>query len=95
VAASDDKPSEPSPFRPGLYEHYKGGQYIALNLVRHHETNELFVVYVSLSHGTVSIREYATPGKDSWCDVMHRTYDLFDPTKLKGMPRFRFLREAV
>ncbi len=82
-------------FKPGLYEHYKGGRYIALHLVRHHESSELFVVYVSCSHGTVNIREYASPGKDSWCDIMYRTYDLFDPEKLNDTPRFRYLGEAL
>ncbi len=57
-------------FKPGLYQHYRGGDYIALQLVRHHETEELFVVYVSCSHNTVSIREFHTPGKDSWCDLV-------------------------
>lgn len=80
-------------FKPGLYEHYKGGRYIALHLVRHHESNELFVVYVSCSHGTINIREYATPGKDSWCDNVEKWLGLAD--EYATVPRFRFIREAL
>jgi hypothetical protein len=55
-------------FLPGLYEHYKGGVYRALHLVEHHETGELFVVYVSMKHGSLHLREWASVGKDSWTD---------------------------
>lgn len=54
--------------RPGLYRHYKGGMYRALFACRHHETGEAMVVYVSLTHGTVSVRELRSQGKDSWTD---------------------------
>ncbi|MGE0156405.1 MAG: DUF1653 domain-containing protein [Geobacter sp.] len=30
---------------PGLYRHYKGGQYRVLGTARHSETDELLVVY--------------------------------------------------
>ncbi len=63
------------PFRPGLYLHYKGDKYRGLHLVEHHETRSRFVVYVSLSHGTVNIREYdTTPGVDAWCDKVTWKY---------------------
>lgn len=84
-------------FKPGLYEHYKGGQYIALHLVRHHESDELFVVYVSLTKGTINIREYASPGKDSWCDMVEQFVGQparCDP-EYETVPRFKFLREAL
>ncbi len=35
-------------FRPGVYRHYKGNQYLALGLAREDETDELVVVYVRL-----------------------------------------------
>ncbi len=81
-------------FKPGLDEHYKGGRYIALHLVRHHESNELFVVYVSCSHGTVNIREYASPGKDSWTDEVTITTDCVGSSPMR-MLRFRYLGEAL
>lgn len=64
--------SDPLNFKPGVYRHYKGGMYVALQLVRHHETQALYVVYISMSYGHVHLREWATPGADSWIDkVMH------------------------
>ena len=35
-------------FRPGVYRHYKGQQYLALGLARADETDETVVVYVRL-----------------------------------------------
>lgn len=82
-------------FKPGLYEHSTtGGKYIALFLVRHHETNEVFVAYVSCSHGTNNIREYATPGKDSWTDEVTFSTGCVGSSPMKA-PRFRFIREAL
>jgi hypothetical protein len=40
-------------FQPGLYQHYKGPQYLALCLAREDETDEVVVVYTRL---------YARPG---------------------------------
>jgi len=40
-------------FQPGLYQHYKGRQYLALCLAREDETDEVVVVYTRL---------YARPG---------------------------------
>ena len=31
--------------RPGLYRHYKGGEYLVIGTARHSETDELLVVY--------------------------------------------------
>jgi hypothetical protein len=39
---------EATDFRPGVYRHYKGAQYLALGLAREDETEELVVVYVRL-----------------------------------------------
>lgn len=35
-------------FKFGLYEHYKGGQYRAIEIACHHDTLEEWVVYVGL-----------------------------------------------
>ena len=35
-------------FQPGVYEHYKGRQYLALGLAREDETDEVVVVYTRL-----------------------------------------------
>lgn len=57
-------------FHPGLYRHYKGGIYRALFTTTHHETGEIFVVYVSQDHmdSGMKIRELLSPRKDSWND---------------------------
>jgi hypothetical protein len=79
----------PSDFKPGVYEHYKAGRYFALHIVRHHETNELFVVYVCPTHQTISIREWATPGKDSWTDELQL------PDETRPVQRFRYVGPAL
>lgn len=35
-------------FKPGVYKHFKGGEYLALFTVKHSETLEDYVVYISL-----------------------------------------------
>jgi hypothetical protein len=37
-----------APPRPGLYRHFKGGEYELLSVARHSETKELLVVYRSV-----------------------------------------------
>jgi len=34
--------------KPGIYEHYKGGQYLVLSTAKHTETEEYLVVYKTL-----------------------------------------------
>lgn len=50
--ADDDAESElrrmVEDFQPGLYQHYKGPQYLALCLAREDETDEVVVVYTRL-----------------------------------------------
>jgi hypothetical protein len=77
----------------GVYEHYKGDEYIALHLVTHHETDEKFVVYISLKYGTLKIREYNTPGKDSWCDMVTVPVGPMGSSPKTG-PRFKYVRRA-
>ncbi len=65
--------TDPKNFKPGKYKHYKrAGHYVALQLVTHHDTDELFVVYVCGDTGRVRIREWASRGKDSWSDLVER-----------------------
>ncbi len=37
---------------PGLYRHYKGGEYEVIGVARHSETDELLVVYQPLYNAT-------------------------------------------
>ena len=43
----------PEPVRPGKYRHYKGGEYQVVDVARHSETLEWYVVYRALygDHG--------------------------------------------
>jgi hypothetical protein len=44
----------------GLYQHYKGGRYRALSVVRHSETLEPMVLYQPLAgDGTLWVRPWA------------------------------------
>jgi hypothetical protein len=49
----DSLPPLPTEPRPGLYRHYKGGEYRVVGLARHSETLEPLVVYQALygEHG--------------------------------------------
>jgi hypothetical protein len=49
----DSLPPLPTEPRPGLYRHYKGGEYRVLGLARHSETLAPLVVYQALygEHG--------------------------------------------
>lgn len=85
-------------FKPGLYQHYKGGVYVALMLVEHHETRAKMVVYVSTAHGTVNVREYnkmADPRVegyqevDAWTDMVRPEGSFRDEPAL--VPRFKYI----
>lgn len=39
---------------PGLYRHFKGGEYEVLEVARHSETEELLVIYCSLDDPTTT-----------------------------------------
>ncbi|KQM83147.1 DUF1653 domain-containing protein [Agromyces sp. Leaf222] len=67
---------------PGLYEHYKGNRYEVLELARHSETEEWFVVYRAL---------YGERG------VWIRPLDMFaEHVSVDGIevPRFRRVEQA-
>jgi hypothetical protein len=92
---SDSTPAH-TEFKPGVYEHYKGGRYRALMLVDHHETREKMVVYVSLSYGTVNVRELNQPppqplgrrAVDAWTDSV-QGFDGHGVAETR--PRFRYV----
>lgn len=48
MAAGDPLPPLPDEPKPGLYRHYKGGEYEVMGLCRHSETLEPMVVYRAL-----------------------------------------------
>jgi hypothetical protein len=50
-------PAEP---RPGRYRHYKGKEYFVVDIARHTETEEVFVVYRQLyGDGAMWVRPHA------------------------------------
>jgi len=65
-----------------VYKHFKGGTYVKLNEAKHTETNEIMVVYFSVSSGEVFVRP-----KDMF-------YDIVDTEKFYG-PRFREVRGEI
>ena len=75
-------------FVPGVYRHYKGGTYTAVTIAKYHDSEEWFVVYVSHANGATAIRELASPGRDSWTDVL----DWPDGEK---RPRFVYVGNAL
>jgi len=40
-----DKKARQQTFKPGVYKHYKGGEYQVVDIAIHSETEELMVVY--------------------------------------------------
>ncbi|MEO5959502.1 MAG: DUF1653 domain-containing protein [Opitutaceae bacterium] len=48
---SNPLPPLPAEPRPGLYRHYKGGEYRVVGMARHSETLEPVVVYEALYGG--------------------------------------------
>lgn len=58
-ATADDLPALPRP-PPGLYRHYKGGEYRLVGVVRHSETLEPLVLYRPLYNASGDwVRPYA------------------------------------
>ncbi len=69
--------------RPGLYRHFKGGEYRVLFLARHSETEEWMVVYQAL-YGEKEI--WVRPAS-MWNETVER-----DGVCL---PRFRYIGEGM
>lgn len=91
-------------FKPGIYTHYKGGMYTALMLVRHHETRELLVLYVSHKTGNIQVRELRQPEMadmgtvqlqpsrvDAWTDVVEWQVPMPDGSAATHGPRFVYV----
>lgn len=57
-------------FRPGVYEHWKGGLYYALAIgwINEVEPRERAVFYLSLTTGEWHARPYTSQTKDAWLD---------------------------
>lgn len=73
--------------RCGLYEHYKGKQYLVLGVARHTETGELMAVYIPL---------YELPGGNG-VQMAVRPLTMFTEKVLVGdeaRPRFRLKGEG-
>ena len=60
----------PKPYE--VYKHFKGNLYVVLNVARHTETNELFVVYAATKEMQ---RIYARPLEMFMSEVDHEKYD--------------------
>jgi hypothetical protein len=83
--------TDPKNFKPGLYQHYKGGTYMATMLVEHHETHVLYVVYTSMGSGKKYAREWASVGASSWTDFVKVPTDRVGGITYEEVPRFKLL----
>lgn len=67
---------------PGIYRHYKGGEYHLLEIATHSETEELMAVYRPMyGEGALWVRPLAMWQEEVEVDG-------------KALPRFQYLREA-
>jgi len=65
--------------QPGqIWQHYKGGQYEIVAMCNHTDTNEILVIYKSLSFGGFHARPYS-----EW-------HEQVGETKTSGYPIYRF-----
>lgn len=88
-------------FKPGVYNHYKGGIYHALGLVTHHDTRHPMVVYVNAEKAELTVRPLrgwvydndehnGCTDEDGWLDSVGGS-DFDDPR----MDRFVFVRSMT
>lgn len=68
--------------RPGIYRHFKGNEYLLIDVAKHSETQEAMVVYRPL---------YGDPAL--WVRPMSMWTEHVDRDDYKG-PRFKFIKEA-
>jgi hypothetical protein len=71
-------------FKPGIYEHFKGGKYLALFIAKHSETLEDYVVYISL-YDNENSHVWIRPLKD-----FNGYKEFEDGIRVK---RFKFIRD--
>ena len=71
-------------FQCGIYEHYKGGLYQVLGVGAHSETDEKFVVYVSLTGAHL-------PGPRIRVRPLHLFFDDVEWSSGERAPRFRYV----
>ena len=68
----------------GLHRHFKGGLYSAIAIVKHHETREPWVLYISHQNGTMNIRPLVDV-KCGWAGLVEYGG--------KQVQRFQFIRD--
>lgn len=75
----------------GVYRHYKGGYYQVLGVARHSETNELMVVYVSLTGAHLPGPRMCVRPADMFGE------DVPDPNSTLAVyvPRFEYVGEEI
>lgn len=77
------------PLRLGNYQHYKGGLYTAIAIVKHHETQQDMVLYLSHQTGTLTVRPLEKMeivggvDADAWSDSIDEGHG--------AVPRFRYI----
>lgn len=84
-------------FRPGLYKHVKTGNlYRALFLAAHHDSREPWVVYVSLSRGSLNVRPLKglEEVRDGWDDAVG-TVASPDGVTHTTVPRFQLFEDSI
>lgn len=72
----------------GIWQHYKGGYYQVLGVAAHSETDELMVVYVSLSGAHLPGPRMRVRPLAEWHQVLN---DFGIETIFNGQPRFRYI----
>lgn len=73
----------------GIYRHYKGGLYMVLGVAAHSETDELMVVYVSLTGAHLPGPRMRVRPLNMWNDVVQ--VDSLVPGVVKHIPRFEYV----
>ena len=68
--------------RPGIYRHFKGNEYLVIDVAKHSETEEPMVVYRAL-YGDCGL----------WVRPMSMWTEEVERNGYKG-PRFKFVKEA-
>lgn len=86
--------------RPGLYRHYKGGDYVVLFVAAHHETREPQVIYVCHKTGGINVRPVrgTKEDPDGWLDEVNLNRGLADihgsPYEPSWVPRFTYVERV-